>query len=134
MLRYVATAVAAIALLGIALLSRGPGAGETAPAVPDGPAPDVRVEAGPQGRIVTVTHSLLGSVSRATLVYEVGGEERTAAIETDCRKSLARKSPVVDDGYATVVELSGVVPDGATRPRLVIESETGTRVYALALP
>jgi len=134
MLRYVATAIAAIALLAIALMSRGPDADDTPLAVPDGPAPAVRVETAPTGRMVTVTHSLLGSVSRAALVYEIGGEEHTAAIETDCRKSLADRSPVADDGYATVVELRGVVPDGATRPRLVVESETGTRVYPLALP
>jgi hypothetical protein len=129
MLRYLAAAVAALALLVIALWSReGRGAAE-ALSVPPGTPPAVRVERGPEGRVVTVSHSFRGSVTRARLVYELDGEERTAAVETDCRRG--RAAAVTDDGFATVLELTGTLPDGASRVRLVVESETGTETYPI---
>lgn len=131
MLRYVAAAVAVLVLLAIALRSR---AGGDAPAlsVPPGPPPIVRVEKGSAGRVVTVKHTLRGSVTRAALVYEQEGEDRDAAVETDCRRG--GDASVEDDGYATVIELSGVVPDDARRIRLVLDSETGTTTYPLLEP
>jgi len=127
MLRYLATAVAVLILLGIALRARS-----TAPpslAVPPGVPPVVRYEKGPDGRIITVKHAVRGSITRATLVYEIGGEDRQAVVETDCQRGEG--ASVTDDGYATVLELTGTVPDGATRLRLVLESETGTEVHPL---
>jgi len=129
MLRYVGTAVVALVLLAVALYPRGSGAQAPALAVPEGPPPVVSVATGPEGRVVTVSHAFRGSVTRASLVYEFGGTDRTAAVETDCRR--ARATSVMDDGYATHVELTGTLPDGASRVRLVIESETGTDVYPI---
>jgi hypothetical protein len=129
MLRYVAAAVAVLLLLAIALRSRAGNGAAPALSVPPGVPPVVRVEPGPKGRVVTVTHTFRGSVTRAALVYEAEGEVRHAAVETDCRRGGG--TSVEDDGYATVVELTGVVPDGATKLRLVLESETGTATYPL---
>jgi hypothetical protein len=131
MLRYVAAAVVFLVLLALALRSRPADGGGPAllPAAPPGPAPVVRVEPGRDGRVVTVKHTLRGSVTRAALVYEQEGEDRHAAVETDCRRG--GDASVEDDGYATVVELKGVVPAGATRVRLVLESETGTSTYPI---
>jgi hypothetical protein len=131
MLRYVAAAVVALLLLVLALRSRaGHGATSALSVPPDVPLV-VKVEALPRGgRVVSVKHTFRGSVTRAALVYEEGGEDRHAAVETDCRRG--GDTSVEDDGYATVVELSGVVPDGAKRVRLVLDSETGTSTYPVA--
>ncbi len=128
MLRYIGTAIAALALLVVALYPRGSGA-SPAPEVPQGPPPTVSVATGPEGRVITVSQAIRGSVTRAALVYEIGGVDRTAAVETDCRRG--RAASVTDDGYSTVVELTGTLPDGASRVRLVIESETGTDTYPI---
>ncbi len=127
MLRYIGTAIAALALLVVALYPRGGAA--PALAVPEGPPPTVSVATGPEGRVITVSHAIRGSVTRAALVYEIGGVDRTAAVETDCRRG--RAASVTDDGYSTVVELTGTLPDGASRVRLVVESETGTDTYPI---
>lgn len=79
--------------------------------------------------MVTVRHALRGSITRAMLVYEIEGEDRQAAVETDCRRGSG--GSVTDDGYATVLELTGTLPDGATRLRLILESETGTEIHDL---
>jgi len=126
MLRYVGAAVVVLILLAVALYPRG----DRTPfqREPDGPAPAVTVATGPDGRVITVSHAVRGSVTRATLVYELGGKDRTAAVETDCRRG---EGAVADDGYATVVELTGTLPEGASRLRLVVESETGTDTFAI---
>lgn len=129
MARYVAAAIALFVLLALALRPKGSEGAAPALFVPPGPLPIVHVERGPQGRIVTVKHTLRGSVTRAALVYEADGEDRHAAVETDCRRGA--DATVEDDGYATVVELTGTVPDGATNVRLVLESETGTKTYPI---
>jgi hypothetical protein len=131
MWRYVATAVVALLLLALALRWRADAGGAEPLVVPGGSAPAVRVAKGPDGRVFTVTHAFRGSVSRAAIVYELDGEDRTAAVETDCRRSLAQGASVTDDGYATTVELTGAVPEGASNVRLVLESETGTRVHRI---
>jgi len=134
MVRYVVTAAAGVLLLAVALRSRAP---EPCSAleIPAGDRPVVRLSQGPEGRQLTVTHHMLGSVSRASLVYELDGRERTAARQTDCQKSLDRATdPFRDNGYATEVRLSGHVPDGARNIRLVLEAETGTTVLPLQLP
>ncbi len=129
MLRYLATALAALVLLVIALRSRAGNGAPEALSVPTGAPPVVRVETGPEGRVVTVSKALRGSVTRAALVYEFRGEDHAAAVETDCRRG--RTASVTDDGYATILELTGTLPDGASRVRLVVESETGTDVYPI---
>jgi hypothetical protein len=129
MLRYVVAAVAALVLLAVALYPRGGGGTPTTLAVPEGPPPVVSVAKGPEGRVVTVSHAFRGSVTRASLVYELEGADRTAAVETDCRRG--RAASVTDDGYATVLELTGTLPDGASHVRLVVESETGTDTYPI---
>jgi hypothetical protein len=123
-IRYVAAAVVVLVLLAIALRSKADQGDAPKLSVPPGPPPVVRTVPGPGGRVVSVKHTLRGSVTRAAIVYEADGEEREAAVETDCRQ--AGDTSVEDDGYSTIVELSGTIPDGATNLRLVLESETGT--------
>jgi hypothetical protein len=127
MVRYVATAIAALVLLALALRSREGGA-ET-PVRRSAARPVARFETGPEGRTVTVSLALRGSVTRAELRYELNGEDRMAAVETDCRRG--RSTAVTDDGYATTVELTGAVPEGASRLRVVVESETGKEEHAV---
>ena len=129
MIRYVVAAVVALVLLAVGLYPRSSRGASTALAVPPGPPPVVRVANGPEGRVVTVSHAFRGSVTRASLVYELRGADRTAAVETDCRRG--RAASVTDDGYATVLELTGSLPDGASHVRLVVESETGTETYPI---
>ena len=129
MIRYVVAAVVALVLLAVALYPRSGRVGHTALAVPPGPPPIVSIANGPEGRMVTVSHAFRGSVTRASIVYELGGSDRTSAVETDCRRG--RTASVTDDGYATVLELTGTLPDGASHVRLVVESETGTRTYPI---
>jgi hypothetical protein len=131
MVRYVLTAAGALLLLALALLSRR-SAATPRPAAPPGPPPVVRIDRAPSGRLVTVRHAVRGSITRAALVYEWDGKDRSAAVETDCRRG--RAGSVVDDGFATVLEVSGEVPDGAKHMRLVLESETGTATYDLLEP
>lgn len=126
MLRYVAVAAAALVLLALALKSRAP---EAPSASPTGARPLARWATLPEGRQVTVSLALRGSVTRASLVYELDGKDRNAAVETDCRR--ARSASVTDDGYSTTVELTGTLPEGASRVRLVVESETGTDVHPI---
>ena len=126
-LRYVVAAAAVLVLLALALLSRrGPPA---VPGLPPGARPVAKFETLPEGRQVTVSLALRGSVTRASLVYEIGGEDRNAAVETDCGRG--RSASVTDDGYSTTVELTGTLPEGASRVRLVVESETGTDVHPI---
>ena len=40
---------------------------------------------------------------------------------------------MLGDGYINEVELSGILPDGASDVRLILESETGTRVTPVEL-
>jgi hypothetical protein len=129
MLRYITAAVAVLVLLALGLHSRAGGTSAPALAAHQGAKPLVHIEPSPDGRIVTVKHTLRGSITRAALVYEMGGEERHAAVETDCQRTS--DASVTDDGYATVVELTGTVPNGAKKLRLVLESETGTDVYPI---
>src|SRR5262245_13340312 len=119
MVRYVATALCVLVLLAVALLWRG-NQDASKPVPPPGPPPLVRVETGPSGRVVTVRHAVRGSITRAALVYEIAGKDQSAAVETDCRRGPA--GSVQDDGFATELELTGTVPEGATRVRLVLES------------
>ncbi len=130
MRRNVGVASVVLILLVAALYPRGGGiSSPKSLAMPEGPAPAVSVATGPEGRVMTVSHAVRGSVTRARLVYELGGTDRTAAVETDCRR--AGEGSVSDDGYATVVELTGTLPAGASRVRLVVESETGTDTYTI---
>ena len=128
MLRYVVVATAALVLLGIALASRKSPA--SPPAAPPSGRPVVRFESLPGGRQVTVSLALRGSVTRAALVYELEGEDRNAAVETDCGRGRGA-SVMTDDGYSTTVELTGTLPEGASRVRLVVESETGKDVHPI---
>ncbi|MHC4550119.1 MAG: hypothetical protein ACYTEZ_15210 [Planctomycetota bacterium] len=137
MWRYVATAAIAVLLLAVALKSRQPADGGAGS--PDGAttianeAPEVSVVEVPGGRDLTVRHRFAGSVSRATLIYELDGADRTAAKRTDCQKVLENAAGLRDDGYATEVELSGRIPAGASHVRLVLEDETGTTVVPVEL-
>ncbi|MHC5044470.1 MAG: hypothetical protein ACYTGI_19085 [Planctomycetota bacterium] len=123
----------AVLLLAIALKSRQPGAsasdgaGETPTVASE--RPEIQVVNVPGGRDLTVRHRFAGSVSRATLVYDLDGRQLTAARRTDCRKLVEDDgTDLQEDGYTTQVELSGRIPKGASHIRLVLEDETGTTV------
>lgn len=134
MLKYVATAAAAALLLAVALRS-GKAAGGP-PAGPTHGTPDhVLVQRVGDSYSLVVAHRLAGTVSRAALVYEDGhGRARTAAEETDCQRSLASSGAGISgDGYATQVRLRARLPGDARSVRLVLEDETGTRVFPVAL-
>jgi hypothetical protein len=133
MWRYLAAAVIAVLLLAVALKSRQPdaaasdGAGEAATVASE--QPEISVVDVPGGRDLTIRHRFAGSVSRATLVYDLDGRQLTAARRTDCRKlPEGDGTDLQEDGYTTQVELSGRIPKGASRIRLVLEDETGTTV------
>ncbi len=135
MLRYVLATVVACVLLALALRSKG---GSPTPPPPDAPPvfdaglpqPEVQSVAVAGGRLLTVTQRLAGAVSRASLVYDLGGEQRILE-STSCRRSLATSAEVRGDAYASEVRLSGTLPHGATRVRLIVESETGSRELPL---
>lgn len=133
MWRYLAAAAVALLLLAIALRSRQPDASEPGAAgeasTVASEQPEISVVNVPGGRDLTVRHRFAGSVSRAALVYDLDGRQRTAARRTDCPKLLEGDgTDLQDDGYTTQVELSGRIPKGASHIRLVLEDETGTTV------
>ncbi|NJN14104.1 MAG: hypothetical protein HC813_00065 [Planctomycetes bacterium] len=141
MLRYIGATLMAGLLLAVALRSRdAAGAGEEPGKAPAEAAeriesPQLSATEVPGGRLVTVTQRLAGSVSRATLVYDLGGEEHTVD-STSCRRSLQRgpdasSAELEGDGYASEVKLSGKLPHGAKHLRLILEDETGTRSLPL---
>jgi len=138
MLRYVATAAAALSLLAAALCWRA--RTEAAP-LPDAPGgapieqPD-EVHVGELvggGREVAVRHHLAGQLSRASLVYEMDGAEKTVDEATNCEQSLRSGRKIREEEQGTVVELRGTVPEGACRVNLVLVDETGTREIAVPL-
>jgi hypothetical protein len=133
MWRYLAAAVVAILLLAIALKARQPDGSAAGAAGGDSTVaserPEISVMEVPGGRDLTVRHRFAGAISRATLVYDLDGRQLTAARRTDCRKLLeGNGADLQDDGYTTQVELSGRIPRGASKIRLVLEDETGTTV------
>ena len=138
MFKYIASIAIAALLLGIALRSRGAErAGEATPdpgeVIATGEQPHVQAVAASAGGFdFTVRHKFAGAVSRATLVYDTpNGETHTAATQTDCNKALAAGTLESGDDYAARVDLKGHIPADAVRPRLVLEDDTGTRVFVL---
>ena len=133
MLRFIAVTAIAVLLLAVALRSHGGASDSSGAPVPgvirSQETPDVTVVDGN----VTVRHRFAGSVSRASLVYDMDGEERTLAVTTACRRAIDGDSKVKGDSYAPEVELAGHLPKGAQRLRLVLEAETGTTILAVPL-
>ena len=132
MLRFIAVTAIAVLLLAVALRSHGSATDSSRTPVPgviqSHETPEVTVV----DDSITVRHRFAGSVSRASLVYEMGGEERTLAVTTACRRALDSDA-VKGDGYASEVELAGRLPKGAHSLRLVLEAETGTTILAVPL-
>jgi len=124
--RYVLTSILVLGAFGTALYVRG-----EEPASPAEErtilerATEVSKTPVPGGTELVVRYRFAGSCSRAKLVCRHGGEDRVLASTTDCRRSL---SGLAGDGYVREVELAGTLPDGASDVRLILESETGTRV------
>ena len=135
MWKYVVSIVAAGLLLGIALRSHGGTDGEASPTdgelVVTGARPEVdRAPAGDGAHDVVVRHKLVGAITRASLVHDApDGTPRTVATQTDCHRRLEDEG--ADDGYAAHVHLEARVPARATNLRLVLEDDTGIRVYPL---
>lgn len=134
-LRYVATGFAAFLLLVAALLWRREAtlpAPQPVRAVVEQP-DEVTVQESPDGgRSVSVRHRFNGRLSRASLVYELNGTEQTADEASGCQRELQGGGKIREEAEATVVELSGQVPEGACRVNLLIQDELGT--HALPIP
>ena len=132
MLRYIATAAIAILLLVLAIKSRTPEGSAPAgePATVLHAQPEVSEVEVPGGVELHVKLCVDGNVSRASLVYDYQGKHETVDETTDCAKSLSSSSKR-SDGYSSEVELEGLIPDGASHVRVVLEDETGTRIQQL---
>jgi len=130
MLRYIVAAALAGLLVMLAIRSSAPAnsAPRSQAETVVGPQPEVALVNVPGGRDLRVRHRFAGSVSRARLVYELDGNDRTLDKTSNCQKSLATSATVKGDSYSGEVELGGRLPYGATQIRLVLEDETGTTV------
>jgi hypothetical protein len=134
MFRYIATAIVALMLLGIALRTHAgnEATNDAAPAEAREKI-DAKVVAVPGGREITVQHRFAGRLSRASLVYEIDGKRTTADEANNCAKALATSSKLTEERYSTVVELSGRVPAAAEHVELIVEDETGVRALPVNL-
>ena len=134
MIRYVVIAAVALVVLFGALWLRGrdaPDGGDPAPEARIlNDRPQVEVTTTPEGRKVAVTYRCAGTVSRASLVYEMDGKEHVADRASDCTKALGKR----EGDVTTEVTLDGIVPESATGLRVLLEDETGTRVLPVELP
>jgi hypothetical protein len=132
MIRYVVIAAVALVVLFGALWIRG--RNEPADPAPEAhilnDRPQVQVKTTPEGRKVAVTYRCAGTVSRASLVYEMDGREHVADRANDCTKALGKRQGEM----TTEVTLDGLVPESATGLRVLLEDETGTRVLPVELP
>ena len=134
MIRYVAIAAVALVILFGALWLRdrdapaGPDAAPEARVLQD--RPQVEVTTTPEGRMVAVTYQCAGTVSRASLVYELDGRDHVADRANDCTKALGKH----EGELSTHVTLEGPVPETAGKLRVLLEDETGTRVLPVELP
>ena len=95
--------------------------------------PSVRTQPVEGGTEVQVHLCFAGSCSRAKLVYEHEGEVTVLDATTNCRRSLAQDGSKSGDGYISEVALGGTLPSGASNVRIVLESETGTRIAPVNL-
>jgi hypothetical protein len=129
--RFILTSVLVVGAFAMALYLRS---GETPPTEATEQAeileqrPEITASPVRGGTEVTIRYRFAGTCSRAKVVYRHEGAERVLASTTDCRKSLSQSGKVENDGYLHEVELSGTLPTGASDVRLVLESETGTRI------
>ena len=134
MTRYIAIAAVALVVLFGALWLRGRDAQADSDATPEArilnDRPQVQVTATPEGRKVAITYRCAGTVSRASLVYEMDGKEHVADRANDCTKALGKRPGEM----TTEVTLDGLVPESATKLRVLLEDETGTRVLPVELP
>lgn len=138
MVRYVTTAAIAILALLAAFLMRSR-SGEAFDGTPDevtvlDDRPAVEVTRVAEGRRIAVAYRYAGSVSRASLVYELDGKHQVADRSDDCAKALADQPGLRGGEYVTEVTLDGVVPENASNLRVVLEDETGTKVVPVLLP
>ncbi|MHC4407852.1 MAG: hypothetical protein ACYS0E_01925 [Planctomycetota bacterium] len=135
-MRYIFTSVLVIGAFAAALYLRSdatPAVAGTETAEILEQRPDVTAAKVEGGTEVTIRYRFAGSCSRAKVVYRHEGTERVLASTTDCRRSLSQDGKVENDGYLHEVELSGTIPTGASDVRLILESETGTRIARVEL-
>ncbi len=137
MLRYITAATIAALLLAVALKSRPSDAHEASPredATIIHGKPELSVTPSPDGGVdLRLRHRFVGSVSRASLVYELNGTECTLDKTTNCQRSFDSSAKVKGDGFQSEVELAGHLPKGFRALRLVLEDETGTRILPVSL-
>jgi hypothetical protein len=136
MWRYIGTAAVAALLLALAIRSRDVATGGSGVPQPESEAPHAEPEVDavtvPGGVDLSVRQRLAYSVSRARLVYELDGAERTLDETTQCQKALSTEAVAGEDrSYECEVFLTGKVPAGASDVRLVLEDETGTTVRSI---
>jgi len=139
MIRYVATAALAVLLLAVALVlktrdgrAEQPAAGLTVRAAVERP-DSLEVRPVAAGLEVSVRHAFAGGLSRASLVYEMDGKERTAAATSSCEEALLDGARIRARAGLGHISLAGVVPQGAHDVRLILESETGVEQIPVPL-
>lgn len=136
-MRYVLTVILVVGAFGAALYLRSerPAPADATDLIVMDERPDVRQQKVEGGTEVHVHFCFAGTCSRAKVVYEHEGREKVLDATTNCQRTLASgtNGDLRGDGYLSEVELTGKLPDGATNVRLILESETGTRVAPLEL-
>jgi len=137
MLRYITAATIAALLLAVALKSRHKDAGDATSAediTVVHARPELSVTPAADGGVdLKLRHRFAGAVSRASLVYELGGTQRTLDRTNNCQRRLDDTAEVKGDGFSSEVQLAGHLPRGFSALRLVLEDETGTRVLPVSL-
>ncbi|MGQ0613686.1 MAG: hypothetical protein ACT4PV_08120 [Planctomycetaceae bacterium] len=134
MARYVLSAAAAALLFGIALRAQGTGRDAlpalTFPSAIESGRPDrVEVaEATDGGRAVTIHHRLAGQLGNARLIYELEGKELVADAVSNCLRSLDT-TRVREELHAATLRMEAHLPPGARRVRMLLEDETGVRLF-----
>jgi len=147
-LRYILIVVVLVGAFGAALYQRGEhsqptGNREATEARVVDLRPEIQTRRVEGGTAIQLHLCFAGSCSRAKVVYEHDGEDKILDATTNCRRVLAERG-LADkgisesgapsgDGYVSEIKLGGTLPDGASNVRIVLESETGTRIAPVEL-
>jgi len=147
-LRYILIVVVLVGAFGAALYQRGErsqeaGDHESSEARVVDLRPEIQTKRVDGGTAIQLHLCFAGSCSRAKVIYEQDGEDKVLDATTNCRRVLAERGLAEKgisesgapsgDGYVCEIKLGGTLPDGASNVRLVLESETGTRIAPVEL-
>ena len=146
-MRYILIVVVLVGAFGVALYQRGersePTERESSEARVVDLRPIIQTRRVEGGTALQLHLCFAGSCSRAKVVYEQDGEDKVLDATTNCRRVLAERGLAEKgisesgapsgDGYVSEIRLGGTLPDGASNVRLILESETGTRIAPVEL-